>query len=121
MAEPIGRRTVKKTLESLKAYVNLKSDLFKIEERCFYGMLEDIKKEIDAKDRNKKSLDFLSAVLNYVNIADDLIRSMQLYIEALETYISELDETFDNLLEDAKKISEQRIQETPRDKLPFYG
>lgn len=121
MAEPIGRRTVKKTLESLKAYVNLKSDLFKVEERCFYGMLEEIKKEIDSRDENKKNVDFLSAVLNYVSVADDLIKSMQLYIEALEAYISELDETFDNLLEDARKISEQRAQENPRDKLPFYG
>lgn len=121
MAEPIGRKTVKKTLESLKAYISLKSDLFRVEERCFYGILEEVKREIDAKDRNKRDVDFLSAVLNYANVVNDLVRSMQLYIEALETYISELDETFDNLLEDAKKMAEQRIQETPRDKPPFYG
>lgn len=84
-------------------------------------MLEDIKKEIDAEDKNKKEIDFISTVLDYSNSASDLIRALLLYIEALESYISELDETFDNLLEDAKKAAEQQMQEMPRDKPPFYG
>ncbi len=121
MAEPIGRKSIKKTLESLKAYVNLKSDLFKIEEKCFYKMLEDIKKNIDAEEGNRREIDFLSTVLDYSNSVSDLIRTLLLYVEALESYISELDETFDNLLEDAKKISQMQIQEIPRDKPSFYG
>jgi len=121
LTETIGRRTVKKTLESLKAYVNLKSDLFKIEEKCFYKMLEEIKEDIDATDKDRREVDFISAVLDYSNSVNDLIKALQLYIEALEAYISELDETFDNLLEDAKKIAEQQMQENTRDKPPFYG
>jgi len=121
LAEPIGRKSIKKTLESLKAYVNLKSDLFKVEEKCFYEMLEEIKREIDAEDKDKRAVDFLSTVLDYSNSVSDLIRTLLLYIEALESYISELDETFDNLLEDAKRAAEQQMQEIPRDKPPFYG
>ncbi|MEM1673723.1 MAG: hypothetical protein QXJ19_03425 [Candidatus Bathyarchaeia archaeon] len=121
MSEPIGRKTVKKTLESLKAYVNLKSNLFKAEEKSFLKMLEEIKRDIDETDKSKKDFDFISVVLDYSNSASDLIRALQLYVEALEAYVSELDETFDSLLEDAKKMSEQAVREIPRDKLPFYG
>jgi len=121
LAEPIGRKSIKKTLESLKAYVNLKSDLFKVEEKCFYKMLEDLKREIDAEDRNRRDIDFLSTVLDYSNIVSDFIRALLLYIEALESYISELDETFDSLLEDARKAAEQQIQENNRNKPSFYG
>jgi len=121
LSEPIGRKTVKKTLESLKAYVNLKSNLFKAEEKSFLKMLEEIKRDIDETDKSKKDFDFISVVLDYSNSASDLIRALQLYVEALEAYVSELDETFDSLLEDAKKMSEQAVREIPRDKLPFYG
>lgn len=121
LSEPIGRKTVKKTLENLRAYVNLKSNLFKAEEKCFLKMLEEIKKDFDRTDKSKEDLDFISVVLDYSNSASDLIRALQLYIEALETYVSELDETFDSLLEDARKMSEQSLREIPRDKLPFYG
>ena len=121
LAEPIGRKSIKKTLESLKAYVNLKSDLFKVEEKCFYKMLEELKKEMDSKNKSKTDIDFLSTVLDYSNSVNDLIGVLLLYIEALESYISELDETFDSLLEDAKKAAEQHMREIPRDKLPFYG
>ncbi|MEM2027301.1 MAG: hypothetical protein QW341_01230 [Candidatus Bathyarchaeia archaeon] len=121
MAEPIGRRSIRKTLESLKTYVNLKSDLFKVEEKCFYKMLEEIKKEMDEEDKSRKEVDFISTVLDYSNSVSDLIRALLLYIEALESYISELDETFDSLLEDAKKTAEQQMQEIKRDKPPFYG
>ncbi|MEM2384399.1 MAG: hypothetical protein QXL45_02980 [Candidatus Bathyarchaeia archaeon] len=121
MSEPIGRKTVKKTLENLKAYVNLKSNLFKVEEECFIKMLEEIKRDFDEKDKSKRELDFINIVLDYSNSASDLIRALQLYVEALETYVSELDETFDSLLVDARKMSEQAAREMPRDKLPFYG
>lgn len=121
LSEPIGRKTVKKTLENLRAYVNLKSNLFKAEEKCFLKMLEEIKKDMDETDRSKKELDFISVVLDYSNSASDLIRALQLYIEALETYVSELDETFDSLFEDARKVSEQTLREVSRDKPPFYG
>lgn len=121
LSEPIGRKTVKKTLESLKAYVNLKSNLFKAEEKSFLKMLEEIKRDIDETDKSKKDFDFINIVLDYSNSASDLIRALQLYVEALEAYVSELDETFDSLLEDAKKMSEQAVREMPRDKLPFYG
>ncbi|MEM2321288.1 MAG: hypothetical protein QXS79_05345 [Candidatus Bathyarchaeia archaeon] len=121
LSEPIGRKTVKKTLENLKAYVSLKSNLFKTEEKCFLKMLEEVKRDIDETDRSKKDLDFISIVLDYSNSAGDLIRALQLYIEALETYVSELDETFDSLLEDARKMSEQAAREMPRDKPSFYG
>lgn len=121
LSEPIGRKTVKRTLENLRAYVNLKSNLFKAEEKCFLKMLEEIKKDYDETDKSKRDLDFISVVLDYSNSASDLIRALQLYIEALETYVSELDETFDSLLEDARKMSEQAVREMPRDKLPFYG
>lgn len=121
MAEPIGRKSIKKTLESLKAYVNLKSDLFKVEEKCFYEMLEEIKREIDSEEKSESEINFLSTVIDYSNSVSDLIRTLLLYIEALEAYISELDETFDSLLEDAKRAAEQQMQEIPRDKPPFYG
>ncbi|MEM1515215.1 MAG: hypothetical protein QXT26_04705 [Thermoproteota archaeon] len=121
LSEPIGRKTVKKTLENLRAYVNLKSSLFKAEEKCFLKFLDEIKKDIDETDKSKKELDFISIVLDYTNSASDLIKALQLYVEALETYVSELDETFDSLLEDAKKLSEQTAREIPRDKPPFYG
>jgi|GEM_PF-802232 len=119
LAEPIGRKSIRKTLENLKAYINLKSDLLKIEEKCFYEMLDNIRKDINIKD--KKEIDFLSAVLDYSNSVSDFIRALLLYVEALESYISELDETFDSLLEDAKKSAEQQMQEIPRDKPSFYG
>lgn len=121
LSEPIGRKTVKRTLENLKAYVNLKSNLFKAEEKYFLKMLEEIKRDIDESERSKKDLDFINVVLDYSSSASDLIRALQLYIEALETYVSELDETFDSLLEDARKISEQAAREASRDKPSFYG
>jgi len=119
LAEPIGRKSIRKTLENLKTYVSLKSDLFKLEEKCFYKILDEFRKDIDIKD--KKDIDFLSTVLDYSNYVSDLVKTLSLYIEALESYISELDETFDNLLEDAKKMAEQQMQEMPKDKPPFYG
>ncbi|MEM2111653.1 MAG: hypothetical protein QXX08_07225 [Candidatus Bathyarchaeia archaeon] len=119
MEEPIGRKSVRKTLENLKTYVSLKSDLSKLEEKFFYKVLDDFRKNIDINDR--KHIDFLSVVIDYTNSVSDLIRTLSLYIEALESYISELDETFDNLLEDARKMAEQQIQEMPKDKPPFYG
>ncbi len=119
MAEPIGRKSVRKTLENLKTYVSLKSDLSKMEEKLFYKVLDDFRKNIDLKD--KRHIDFLSVVIDYSNSISDLTRTLALYIEALESYISELDETFDNLLEDARKMAEQQIQEMPKDKPPFYG
>lgn len=121
ISEPIGRKTVKKTLESLRAYVSLKSSLFKAEEKSFLKMLEEIKREIDEGGGDRRDLDFINIVLDYSNNVSDLIRALQLYIEALEAYVSELDETFDSLLEDARKISEQAMREMPRDKPPFYG
>lgn len=121
LSEPIGRKTVKRTLENLKAYVSLKSNLFKAEEKYFLKMLEEIKRDIDESERSKKDLDFINVVLDYSSSASDLIRALQLYIEALETYVSELDETFDSLLEDARKISEQAAREASRDKPSFYG
>lgn len=119
--EPIGRKSIRKTLESLKAYVSLKSDLFKIEERCFLEMLEDLKRKMDSEDNERRDVDFLSAILDYSNSVSDLIRALLLYIEALESYISELDETFDSLLGDARRAAEQQMQEIPRDKPSFYG
>jgi len=119
LAEPIGRRSIRKTLENLKAYINLKSDLLRIEEKCFYEMLENFRKDLDTKGRIE--IDFLSVVLDYSNSMNDFIRALLLYVEALESYISELDETFDSLLEDAKRVAEQQIREFPRNKPSFYG
>jgi len=119
MAEPIGRKSVRKTLENLKAYASLKLDLSKIEEKCFYRILDEFRRDIDIND--KKEIDFLSAVLDYNNSVSDVIRTLSIYIDALESYISELDETFDNLLEDARKMAEQQMQEMPKGKPPFYG
>jgi len=119
--EPIGRKSIKKTLESLKAYVSLKSDLFRVEEKCLYKMIEDLKREMDSEDKDRREIDFLSVILDYSNSVSDLIRALLLYIEALESYISELDETFDSLLEDARKAAEQQMREIPRDKPSFYG
>lgn len=121
LAEPIGRKSIRKTLESLKTYVNLKSDLFRVEEKCFFKMLEEVRREIEEEDKSKKEIDFISTVLDYSNSVSDLIRALLLYIEALEAYISELDETFDSLLEDAKKTAEQQMCEIQRDKPAFYG
>ena len=119
MAEPIGRKAIRKTLENLKTYVSLKSDLSKIEEKCFYRVLDDFRKNIDIKE--KRYIDFLSTVIDYNISVSDLIRTLSLYIQTLESYISELDETFDNLLEDARKMAEQQMQEMPKDKPAFYG
>ncbi len=90
-----------------------------MEEKFFYRVLDEFRKNIDVNDR--KHVDFLSVVIDYSNSVSDLIRTLSLYIEALESYISELDETFDNLLEEARKVAEQQMQEMPKDKPPFYG
>lgn len=54
----------------------------------------------------------------YSNDVFDLIRAYDMYAETLETYLTELDETFDKILEEAKKMAEQQIKERSRKKSP---
>jgi hypothetical protein len=52
---------------------------------------------------------------------DGFTSTLALYIAALESYLSELDKTFDKLFEDAKKMAEKQIKEMPKKTLPkFY-
>ena len=62
-----------------------------------------------------------SQVYNFTSDAMDLVQADIVYIQSLESYLSELDETFDELLERAKKEAEKKIKEMPKEKPDFYG
>jgi len=115
MSEPIGRKSIRKTLEKLKTHSTTKATFFlEHQSKPFENILS-------RRLKDTKDLAFFLTTLDIHNSAVDLIRLLMVYIEALESYLSELDETFDKLLEGARKEAEKQLKEMPKERPDIYG
>lgn len=117
LSEPIGRKSIKEALKSLKVLVDLKRGIFLDSHQHFRKLMTKFF-EI-AKDDPMKLVTLQAHT--YASDSMDLVQTEWAYIASLESYLSELDETFDKILEAAKKEAEKQIKEMPKEKPPFYG
>ena len=117
MSEPIGRRSIKEALKSLKVLVDLKRDIFLDSHQHFRKLM--VKFFEIAKDESIKLVALQAHT--YASDSMDLVQMEWAYITSLESYLTELDKTFDKILEAARKEAEKKIKEMPKEKPPFYG
>lgn len=120
LSDPLGRRLIRKSLEVLK--INTCRELTHFNR--FHEWVQNRTGEIEESlvIGNPEVSDFLSSqVVSYLREVKDLINSFSLYIDSLESYLSELDESFSSVLEKANNTTEQRIRESPKDISPFYS
>lgn len=116
MTEPIGRKSIKEALKELKVLADCKLKLYKMRAKWF---LEDL---AGWRDNLRDQEDRLQAlkVLGYCDDANDVIQVFEIYVKTLESYLSELDETFDKIFEEAKKMAEEQVKRMPEDRPDFY-
>ena len=117
MDEPIGRKSIKRTLEKLKAFILYKSKAYEIDNKSFER--HSVKFETHVNEiHDATGLEYLTNMWRYRLSTGEFIYALSIYIDALESYLSELDETFDQALEKAKRMAEEQIKELPRERQP---
>lgn len=127
MTEPIGRKSIRETIGKLKVNLVCELTTFLEYDRQKYKLALDfarkvIEKMVDTEDKKGRMLlEALTDISEYDSEIVDLMRAYNLYVEPLESYLSELDETFDKILEEARKMAEEQIKKRPKERPEFYG
>jgi hypothetical protein len=109
MSQPLGRSAMRKTIKKLKQNAELHQRIFCNTAERTTIIAEYIQKEV-------KNSAWASRLYGAVSDLNGHMRSQILYICALEDYLSELDETFDKLFEEAKKKAEEEAKEITKRK-----
>ena len=127
LSEPIGRKSIRRVIRDLKANLVFEANIFLQYEQEKYKSAINLAQTVAGKMENTK--DKKGSILRHalIQIGDyngrvfGMIRAYGLYVNALESYLSELDATFDELLERARKEAEKKINERPKERPDIYG
>jgi len=109
----LGRKSIQKTLKNLKRNVVMDvSSWIKLTEINIEFISKPKTKEEDARLDN--------TIYQYTDAGLKMLRSFSDYVDALENYVSELDQTFDALLQEARKEAKEEAEKQPKVPKNFY-
>jgi len=108
----VGRKAIRETIRNLKATVILVVDSHK---KSWVLDTKLMSRLFDLKNQDINVINGLVQIITNRSGRDILLLSNIVnYVQALELYLSELDETFDKLLQEAKKEAEEEAKKTPQ-------
>lgn len=121
MTEPIGRKSIKSTIQRLKAHLDYKRNQFTdYKDEILIRRTKIVEKD-ESVEKTRTLRELIRSVHAFRGDTFDLLVVYNIYVGVLESYLSELDETFDKILEEARKMAEQQIKEMPKERPEFYG
>jgi hypothetical protein len=124
MSEPLGRKTARKTIRDMRAQLTYEKIFEQNEEKkleIFYNAAEKALSKMKPEYEGLTMQQLLMQIGNYRIYIFRLLKFYDLYCGTLESYITELDDTFDKLLSEAQKMAEEQIKQMPKEKPGFYG
>ena len=104
----LERESIRRTLKNLKR--NVVTDVDYWLKTAKQG-LEYVSKQIK---EGKSEEPLVTVISHYAETGNMMLRSLKDYVDALESYISELDQTFDELLQEAEKQAKEEAEKQPK-------
>lgn len=105
---------MRRAIEALKVHTGRELASFNYVHESMVARVREIEQSL-VIDSSEVSSFLFSDVTLYLKEVEGLMQTLSLYIDSLESYLSELDETFDQILRKANRITEKQIKEAPKE------